>query len=431
MSKLPAKRGKIARLRKFPYPYKAALTILSDRHGLQTAGEFRLFHRFLNTTQETPKGKGLGLEVGDTFWFYDELGRFSYFDKYSNRPSDQAPVIRDYYASGYIDCLHTWGDFTNVPFERKYAEWVVEECAAQGMTLPIWVNHGNVNNTHNINRGVAHHQGAKPGSPSFHIDLLFKAGLRVLWRFLTPIIGQDRRLTLGEHLSIGSEQSSSRASFVTKRIVKRSLMTVDRGVGGILNYYRDNIDNEFIATALLDNDQRVHEFRRYNNHPVNIWHGMHVPDLLRQLHTDVLDKLTAACGYMIVYNHLEYGDFYHPDIVAVLRDLSLREQRGDIWVTTTAKLVRYNQIFHGLEWNEQTFADNKLVITIQPTRQDPVFGPAPVTREDLEGVTFVVPRSVRTLELRLGEQVLPHTMFESGGEQQVAGLPIRRLAFPE
>ncbi len=431
MSRPKLQRGKSARLRKFPYPYQAALSILSDRHGLQTAGEFRLFHRFLNTTQETPKGKGLGLEIGDTFWFYDELGRFSYFDKYSNRPSDQAPVIRDYFASGYIDCLHTWGDFSNVPFERKYAEWVVEECAAQGLRLPIWVNHGNVNNTHNINRGVAHHQGAKPGSNSFHIDLLMQAGMRVFWRFLTPIIGQDRRLTLSEHLSIGSEQSSSRASFVTKRLAKRSLMTVDRGLGGMLGLSRENVDNEFLAPAMLDNDQLVHEFCRYNNHPANIWHGMHVPDLLRQLRADVLDRLVAVGGYMIVYNHLEYGDFYHPDIVAVLRDLSAREQQGDIWVSTTAKLVRYNQIFHGLEWNERHSADNKLMLTISPIRRDSIFGPTPVTEADLEGVTFVVPKSVTPVEVRLGEKQLSTTMFESNGENQIIGLPIRRLQFPE
>jgi hypothetical protein len=431
MSSIPQRKKTSARLRKFPYPYKAALTILSDRHGLQTAGEFRLFHRFLNTTQETPKGKGLGLEIGDTFWFYDELGRFSYFDKYSNRLSDQAPVIRDYYASGYIDCLHTWGDFSNLPFERKYAEWVVEECAATGMTLPIWVNHGNVHNTHNINRDVPHHQGAKPGSSSFHVDLLFQAGFRVLWRFLTPIIGQDRPLSLGEHLSIGSEQSSSRASFVTKRIAKRSLMAIDRELGGICRYHRENMDNEFLAEATLDNGQRVHEFRRFNNHPVNIWHGMHVPDLLRQLHADVLDRLTEVGGYMVVYNHLEYGDFYHPDIVAVLRDLGRREQEGNIWVTTTAKLVRYNQVFHGLRWSEQMSSGGAIVISIEPTRTDSVFGSTPVTSGDLEGITFFVPRTVRSLDIRLGNETVPHTVYESGGEHLIAGIPVRRLHFPE
>ena len=423
-------RGRL-RIRKFPYPYRAALTILSDRHGIQTAGEFRLFHRFLNTTQETPKGKGLGLEIGDTFWFYDELGRFSYFDKYSNRPSDQAPVIRDYYASGYIDCLHTWGDFTNVKFERKYAQWVVDECAAQGLTLPIWVNHGNVNNTHNINRGVPHHQGAQESSDSFHVDLLFKAGVCVMWRFLTPIIGQDRRLTFEEHLSIGAEESTSRASFVTKRIAKRTAMGVDRLTGGILGMNLEYADNKFLAPATLDNDQRVHEFRRYNNHPANIWHGMHVPDLLRQLHKDVLDRLIASGGYMVVYNHLEYGDFYHPDIVASLQELKQREEQGDLWVTTTAKLVRFNQIFHTLEWKEQIVADNELMVTIATTRHDCIFGPTPVSEKDLEGICFVLPIHAGRVSFRLGDVKLPNVVYESGADGIIAGFPVRRLTFPE
>lgn len=419
------------KLRKFPYPYKAALTILSDRHGIQTADEFRLFHRFLNTTQETPKGKGLGLEIGDTFWFYDELGRFSYFDKYSNRPSDQASLIRDYYTAGYIDCLHSWGDFTNLPFERKYAEWAVEESLRQGMSLPIWVNHGNVNNTHNINRGLAHHQGARPSSPSFHVDLLFQAGFRILWRFLTPIIGQDRKLSFSEHLSVGGHEASSRAVFVTKRLIKRAAMGADQLFGGVLGLYDQYTDNHFLKPALLDNDRRVHEFNRFNNHPVNIWHGMHVPELLRQLHTDVIDQLIQVGGYMVVYNHLEYGDFYHPDIVAVLRAIGRREQEGDLWITTTAKLVNYNLIYHGLHWRENVDNDNNLTVTIDPTREDALFGQTPVGVTDLEGITFALPQTLRSVSFRLGDSPLPHTVHVTGTTESIIGFPLRRLAFPE
>ncbi len=419
------------RLRKFPYPYKAALTILSDRHGIQTAEEFRQFHRFLNTTQETPKGKGLGLEIGDTFWFYDELGRFSYFDKYSNRPSDQASLIRDYYAAGYIDCLHTWGDFTNLPFERKYAEWAVEESLRQGMNLPIWVNHGNVNNTHNINRGLAHHQGALPSSPSFHVDLLFQAGFRILWRFLTPIIGQDRKLSFSEHLSVGGHQASSRAVFVTKRLIKRAAMGADGLLGGVLGLYDQHTDNHFLKPAQLDNDRRVHEFNRFNNHPVNIWHGMHVPELLRQLHTDVIDQLIQVGGYMVVYNHLEYGDFYHPDIVAVFRAIGRREQEGDLWITTTAKLVNYNLIYHGLHWRESVDNANNLTVTIDPIREDALFGQTPVGVTDLEGITFAVPQALRSVSFRLGDTPLPHAVHLTGTTESIIGFPLRRLAFPE
>lgn len=431
MMSISSTKHRRLKLRKFPYPFNAALTILSDRHGIQTAGEFRLFHRFLNTTQETPKGKGLGLEIGDTFWFFDELGRFSYFDKYSNRPSDQAPLIRDYLASGYIDCLHTWGDFTNLPFERKYAEWAVEESIKQGISLPIWVNHGNANNTHNLGRGVAHHQGARPSSASFHVDLLFQAGFRVLWRFLTQIVGQDRRLSFREHFSVGGQEASSRAVFVTKRLIKRTAMGIDQLFGGSLGLFDQHADNHFLRPALLDNDLRVHEFLRFNNHPVNLWHGMHVPDLLRQLHTDVIDALVQSEGYMVVYNHLEYGDFYHPDIVAALRAIGRREQEGKLWITTTAKLVAYNQTHHGLRWRESVDVDNNLTVTIEPTREDALFGATHVGVADLEGITFAVSKTVRSVLFRLGETVVPHTVHVAGPVESIIGFPLRRLTFPE
>jgi len=75
------------------------------------------------------------------------------FNKYTNTPSEQAPLIRDYCASGYIDCLHTWGDFSNEPFDRKYAEWAVNEAISQRNAPADLVNHGNKNNTHNLNLG--------------------------------------------------------------------------------------------------------------------------------------------------------------------------------------------------------------------------------------------------------------------------------------
>ena len=48
-------------LRPFPPPYRAALAITSDIDGC-TPAAFRSLHEFLNVS--------LGLDVGDSFWFY-------------------------------------------------------------------------------------------------------------------------------------------------------------------------------------------------------------------------------------------------------------------------------------------------------------------------------------------------------------------------
>jgi hypothetical protein len=421
----------LVKLRKFPYPYRAAFTILSDRHGVQTADEFRAFHRFLNTTQETLKGRGLGLEIGDTFWFFDDIGRFSYFNKYSHAPSEQAPLIRDYYSSGFIDCLHTWGDFTNVPFERKYAEWAAEEASARGISLPIWVNHGNRNNTHNINSGVEYHLGAAPKAASYHVDLARATGFRYLWRFLTPVIGQDRKLSCAEQLSVGREDAHSRALFTTRRLVKRVLMELDHLTGRFAGVYDESADNHFLAPAILDDGSTCYEFFRFNNHPVNIWHGMHVPDLLRQLRPDILDALVRSEGYMIVYNHLEYGEFYHPDIVAVLRTLAERQERGDLWITTTARLIRYNIMYHRLMWREDMDTDRRLTLVIDETIDDPILGTSPVTLRDLEGITFLVSKSVRGMTIKLGDAELSQTRTSTDGSEIMIEIPMNRLVFPE
>ena len=49
------------KLRKFPYPYKAALTICSDLDYTFTMERFLEMHRHFES---------LGLEMGDTFWMY-------------------------------------------------------------------------------------------------------------------------------------------------------------------------------------------------------------------------------------------------------------------------------------------------------------------------------------------------------------------------
>lgn len=59
----------IAQLRKFPYPYDAMLAISSDIDNT-TVEKFEKYHRFLNTLEQTSYGPGLGLDIGDSAWFY-------------------------------------------------------------------------------------------------------------------------------------------------------------------------------------------------------------------------------------------------------------------------------------------------------------------------------------------------------------------------
>ncbi len=422
-------RGRL-KLRKFPYPYRAALTVLSDRHGVQSADEFRTFHKFLNTTCDTPHGPGLGLEIGDTFWFYDGSSRFSYFSNFTNQPSPQAPLIRDYYSAGYIDCLHTWGDFTDIPFERKYAQWAVEEALKHNLLLPIWVNHGNRNNTQNLNCGIPYHQGATLGSASYHADLARAAGLRYLWRALTPVIGQDRPLMFREYVALGNQKDGYVSTYAARQVAKRLAMAVDRLLGAPMGWHEPYRDNRLLRPARLDDNQELYEFHRFNNHPISIWDGMHAGDLVRQLASPVIDALVECGGYMIVYNHIEYGEVYHPEVVAALRALADRQEAGTLWITTTAKMIRYNQTHRHLGWNETFDLQGIFNVAIDNSYTDPVLGKMEVSASDLEGLTFVVSGDIPEIQFTLNGKPVPHAIFERS-PQTLVGFPVKRLVYPE
>jgi hypothetical protein len=112
------------RLKTFPYTYKAALDINSDLDGTHTFEEFLEIQRFLNTKEGTSMGRGIGLEIGNSFWMYSGSSddKFTYFKSLTTFPSGSAPIIRDFIKSGYIDVMHSYGNFSRVGgFHRDMA----------------------------------------------------------------------------------------------------------------------------------------------------------------------------------------------------------------------------------------------------------------------------------------------------------------------
>ena len=59
------------KIRKFPYPYKCALSISSDIDNASSLKFFVQFMDFLNSEKQTIYGPGLELEVGNSFWFFN------------------------------------------------------------------------------------------------------------------------------------------------------------------------------------------------------------------------------------------------------------------------------------------------------------------------------------------------------------------------
>ena len=105
------------KLRKFPYPYQAALTICSDIDGT-SLDDFIEIHKFMKTTETTDLGEGLGLAIGDSFWMYDKPGladsAFAYFNDLGGKQSKAAPIIRDFISAGILDVMHSYGNFATM-----------------------------------------------------------------------------------------------------------------------------------------------------------------------------------------------------------------------------------------------------------------------------------------------------------------------------
>lgn len=160
----PASRGSdITGMRKFPYPYRAMLAISSDADH-ETLRKFNLAHQFLNTTKQTPMGKGLGLDISDSFFMYDGSNLHTYTDENhtplsdeltwfkgtSNTPSEMS-VLSAYIKGGWIDTMHSYGDFSmrdqsQTLFTRKLAIQAIQSLKDHGDVVTVWTDHGNKSN---------------------------------------------------------------------------------------------------------------------------------------------------------------------------------------------------------------------------------------------------------------------------------------------
>jgi len=80
---------------KNPYPYQAMLSITNDIDNCSW-DLFNELHTYLNTDLDTKFGRGLNIEVGNSFWFFQnpQSGEkaFSYFQDLSLKKTKYASV---------------------------------------------------------------------------------------------------------------------------------------------------------------------------------------------------------------------------------------------------------------------------------------------------------------------------------------------------
>lgn len=356
------------KLRKFPYPYRGMLSISTDIDGTAIQ-EFREIHRFLNTLENTKMGAGVGLDIADSFWMYNMSDRQGYIDAGQtmtwqeqisyfhgddwNQPY-QAEEIQKYIEAGWIDTLHSYGDYSRTDpkdtrFTRQHAVEALEELNKQGIAVTVWVNHGSETNIQNFGGNynfTAYQQGDTPGTTGYHTDLTVPYGIRFLWD------------------SMGDE-----------------------------NVGRPSV----IYPITLRDGQKMWGFKRYTYNLLNrngdkewLWN---IYKLDKQLSAENLDKIVENGWYSIISNHLGngFGDGMFPtSAVSAFHRLKAYQDEGKILVARTSRLLEYNRTHYFLNFRSVNTEQGRWKIHIEAVN-DPLFGRYVPSLDQVRGITFYVP----------------------------------------
>jgi len=373
--------GKVA-LRKFPYPYKAAMAICSDIDGTTTVDEFLEIHKFLNSKEMTSMGRGVGLEIGDSFMMYAApTCALSY---YSGNP-ESAQIIRKFIKAGYIDFMHSYGE--KADFTRKDAIKAIKELSDNGCKLDVWVDHATT--VDNLGDDRTFGLGDHPDSRAYHSDITLAYGIKFVWLGrITTVIGQSVPITLKTFSSIYDSRYPVDS---LKNMVKESAKNVLAVFGN--RKYAMHKSYDLVRITKLDDGQKVYEFLRFDNYWKGVAEGATSRRLAYVISKRTLERLRGAGGYMVVYTHLgknsDCSQVIAEETQVALRDLASEYERGNIYITTTSKLLNYYLNHKYLNWSYDIKGD-EVVITISGV-EDPVFGSFVPTVQNLQGITFYVP----------------------------------------
>jgi hypothetical protein len=387
---------KIYGMRKFPYPYQSMLAISSDADH-QTLRKFNLIHRFLNTNEMTPMGRGLGLDISDSFYMYSASNlsrRIDYDGTPLNRQmtyflgtSDQkyyGDVIHHYIHCGWMDSMHTYGDFTmqnpnETRFHRRLAIRAIKTLRERGDYVTVWMDHGNQSNVDNFgsfgSREFFNYQkGSDPRSPYYHTDLLIPYGIKFVWN--------ERDNSVFGH------------------------------------------DSMLIPIRLADG-RRVWGFPRFTNTGYKPKSGgtewvWNMDALSKQLTRERLQSIEQRGEYAVLSQHLCSNNDVNPlaeSAVHALRMLKTEYENGKVLVARTSRLLQYNLTQKYLRYYT-TYSGGKAVIHLTYI-DDPVFGKHSVTLSDIRGVTFYTSHPNR-IEIKVWNTPLDPALIQRNPTDGVA-----------
>ncbi len=316
-------------VRPYPYPYKAMLAVCSDLDQTPDRHCYERIVRFCNTTDPTPLGDGVGLEVGNSIYFNMPPDQFAYWTTDDRGRAMVRALIR----SGHVDTLHSFGDQA---WTRVEAGVALDELVHHGCRLAVWVDHAIAPT--NFGADIMAGHGDEMGHEAYHADLTWQYGIRYVWRGrITSIIGQDVPVRLGGvwsgHLPIASTATVAREA--VKHVVGR------------LGYpkYAMHGPNRVMRPAHLRDGTAVIEFMRSNPHAGGVSCGETGRRLGEVLTDRVLRRLIDREGVCLLYTHLGKGlssdEPLPPASVNALRRLRAAQDAGKVLIATTRRVLDY------------------------------------------------------------------------------------------
>ncbi len=368
-------RPRDAAVRPLPLPFRGALAISNDAEYLQR--EFlEVLMAYLNTTQLTPWGRGLGLRVTTSAFFFSAPDyNLTYFAGTSaeGRHTADAERMREYLRAGWMDTIHAYGDFDGVGgCTRAHAATVLREIERIGLRLEVFTNHGSTANTQNVGRDAAYHGGDVKSHPSYHADLLERHGVRYVW-------------------------------------TDSQVYPVARGPGLLAAVWRwrHPVPTTTLVPLRLRDGREVLGFQRLRGT------GNNAPNLSsfgRQLEHIDFARMYAENGATILYQHLGVLDRVDarctpatvPAVTAAperylggFARLAAEQARGDLWVAGAAELLRYLEMV--AEVSVRRMGADELEVIFPRFVRDPM--------AFFAGLTVAAPPEIKRLEHR--GQVLP------------------------
>lgn len=397
-------------LRKYPYPYQAMMAICSDLDETPNKDIYFETARYLNTTEQTKLGTGVGLEVGNTIYFDMPKTQFSY----TNTDADGRDKIHQLINSGHIDCLHSFGDYVN-DRESMLRYW---QLLQQGTRqIEVWVDHAQAPS--NLDPDIMQGQGAISSSTAYHSDFTVQSGaLAFIWKGrVSSLVAQNSPRHYG---SLFNRQQLVKS---TKTILLEFIKAWLARLGS--RKYAMHKNNRLLRNTTLVDGSPALEFMRCNPS----WAGVSVFDSARGidqvLTQSVLTTLVKNQGCSIFYSHLgkvfSVNQPFQDCTRRAFERLAQFQQNKQILVATTRRLLGYNRTVEAL-----TFS---IAVVNNETH---IFVTTAYHGEDLQGLTWYVdnPQFVR---LYINNQIHAQLQFNPPDATGRASVSIAwsALAFPK